>query len=368
MFTPTVGSTVRVAVDTKTKRRGVVATIQHDRTACVLLDDEAPPVGLVVPRVERTRTTQEERTVPLENIHDLLSFERIYNHDDDDLNGSFCNDPVLVVVQTWKDRGDQLLKLGDHTSAAKWYEKSLQASNQQVQMGGTVIFKVKGHAKLADVDCIENDCLDVTVRENEQEATIHTSSVLLSVLKEDPDRLQERILLNLARCLLRLAEITGSADRRLRYLKSAVLSCTLALELVAHSDGSHKMCLLLRSQAQLLLSKYSHAASDINLLLRLDPEHKQGQALLRKIERQRIQSKLADKRLVKEMCKWVDAATSHRTVSSEDNEPNVMETMLPRTTNTDSSQLLTPRNMFSPGMAIILAIVAAYVVKSLSNE
>ena len=171
--------------------------------------------------------------------------------------------------------------------------------------------------------------------ETGEEKTILQPEDLIAIVGPDNGRLQERILLNLARCMLQLAEVpTLLVQRRPLYLRGAVLACTLAISVTcfhnnadddADSDAvspTHKSALLLRSQAQAKLSKYPHAKADLKQLLVLDPQHREGKKRLHNLEKQQMQKQKTDKRLAKDFCQWVGTATedtvSHPSDSSGD--------------------------------------------------
>jgi hypothetical protein len=118
--------------------------------------------------------------------------------------------------------------------------------------------------------------------------------------------------------MLQLADITTlQLQRKPLYLRGAVLACTLAISVTGFHNAdadyvspTHKSALLLRSQAQAKLSKYPHAKADLKQLLVLDPQHREGQKRLRDLEKQQIQKKKTEKRLVKDVCQWVGTQTA----------------------------------------------------------
>lgn len=357
------GSTIRVRLkdDPKATRRALVATVQQDdetiatTTVCLLMQDDAPRPLLAVAStkssmangsnisssrpflvtpVMKTTDQETESTVAVADLLELLPFET--EQDSSAATNSSDKDDDLKnlhqQIRAYKERGDQLLRLGDASAAATYYETALGLSST-VQIASSIVLKVAGHAKIAEVDCIDGNytdpstgsrTLDVSMNETGQERTIQESQVLLSILNPDPERLQERILLNLARCLLQLAENTTFLHQGWPlYLRGAILACTLALSvtlLLDDTQGSISSCqtsaLLLRSQAQASLSKFPHAKADLKQLLSLDPQHKQGLKRLHDLERQQVQHKKTEKKLVKQVCQWVQTAATNETVSN----------------------------------------------------
>ena len=184
----TVGERVRVALpNSKACRRGIIATIQDDGTASILLEEPVPPAASFAATSVRTNVTAAsndddmEVTVPKGECKYLLDFEAV------DISNQ---DKTSVAV--WKDCGDQLLKLGDASAAIDYYQAGLQSSSR-ISIGSTVILKENGFTKLAEVDCIDGDgSLDVSLLDDDTELTIRTSQVLLSIMSDDKDRLQER--------------------------------------------------------------------------------------------------------------------------------------------------------------------------------
>jgi hypothetical protein len=172
---------------------------------------------------------------------------------------------------------------GDVSAASAFYELALQCCSSKVEIGKTILIKVEGYAKVAEVECVEeNLSMDVTSVETGEERTVQEKDVLLWVQEPDPNHLQERILLNLTRCLLQLAEVTSLPQQhRPLYLRSAVLGCTLVLALAEfyktkdsdekEATSTEKTSLLLRSQAYSNMNKFPHAMADAKGLMTLDP-------------------------------------------------------------------------------------------------
>ena len=317
-----VGSRVRAARPNHPKLSGcaIVATEPDDNDhVCLLWESTAPePINiklmrqnkafLVTPILSPKKKEEEEEeteaVVSINNIQPLLPFE---NSEYDKEDASLAD---------WKDWGDQLLRLGDAFAAVPYYEIALSKSSV-LQVGCTIILQRGGFLKLAEVDYIEDTSVDVTLVDSGEESTISKSSILLCLLDPDADKIQERILLNLARCLFQLADLDdGSQSARPQYLKAAVLSCTLAVTISTFHEGGEERntlpinlqtALILRAQAQARLSKFAHAFADAKRVAKAG--NKQGQKLLQDLERQQKQRIKTDKKLAKEVCKWVQTAT-----------------------------------------------------------
>jgi tetratricopeptide (TPR) repeat protein len=385
--TPQVGSVVRARLidHPKATQRALVATVQDEKTVCILWEDEAPRVRqgadkkplhrsfLVTPALKDT-ADEVESNVAVEEILELLSFETNSVEEADSANDDLS---LHQKMQEWKEHGDQLLRLGDATAAAEFYEAALGIS-KKVQIGSSVILKVGGHTKIAEVDCTDADdnTMDVEI-ETGEEKTIAQSDALIVIMEPDNDRLQERILLNLARCMLQLADITTlQLQRKPLYLRGAVLACTLAISVTGfhNTDAdsvspTHKSALLLRSQAQAKLSKYPHAKADLKKLLALDPQHREGQKRLRDLEKQQIQNKKTEKRLVKDVCQWVGTQTAanetaaNDTVSHSTDDATITAPSLPSTGAVTTTETNLSITSFSSWFWVGLILMAALIIQ-----
>ena len=70
---------------------------------------------------------------------------------------------------------------------------------------------------------------------------------------------------------------------------------------------------LIRAGAYLDLGKAKHATADVKHVLKTDVNNAQAKKLMRDIERRDIQRKRTDKRLAKDVCRWVNTATDAAT-------------------------------------------------------
>jgi tetratricopeptide (TPR) repeat protein len=280
-------------------QRAMISTIEED-SACVLLEEDHPQ--------------------PIDPSNPLS---------DSSVDPSSGSD-AANVMQQWKQRGDALLQLQDFVAAIPYYEYALRLSSQSICIGTTVLIQEGGHIRAAEVDCIEDSeddpttiLYDVTMVESGEEKTLTTKDILLGLLEPHADHLQERILLNLSRCLLHWVEAAADAmdsQKRRAMVQGAVratsLSWTIATilhrnEAEEDADTLSKLqisALLLRSQAQMLLQKHAHALADIQKVLKAFPDHKEATALLQKLQRQKKQVQKTNQRLAKHMSQWVQSA------------------------------------------------------------
>ena len=325
--------------------RATVATVNESTSMVTILWDDTAPQPLpeaddlasrrklkrpflVAPLLGKTFNSdrdsgddQEEEEMPISSLEALLPFE--------------CGDQRVrsppPTPASLKEQGDALLRLNDYSAAVSRYEAAL-ALTSSLDLGGTVIINDgTGRTVLAEVDCIDEEeggtkcTADVTIVGSGDEKTVDASKdVLLCILDDDDERLQERILLNLSRCLLQLAEIGGSANNThaTKYRKAAVLGCTLALSCESHAGtesdgnggiGTERKARLIRAGAYLDLGKSKHATADAKRVLKVDADNAQAKKLLRNIERRDMQRKRTDKKLAKDVCKWVNTATNAAT-------------------------------------------------------
>lgn len=349
-----VGSTVRARryhLGQSTTRRAIVATLQ-DAEACLLWEDDVPrplhqktyhdsqqPFFLVTPHFAQ-KDSAEETNVPVSDIMELLDFEnqQLFNASSDE-----------CTAQDSKERGDQLLRIGDASAAVAYYEHALSLTST-LQIGSTVLIKCSGRAVAAEVDCINNDAkdssaatVDLTIMETGEDKLVPATDIMLCLLESgnNNDRVQERILLNLTRCLLQLAETataSSAAERRVPYLRSAVLATTLALEAATvfyRNNSNYKgetmsnlevSALLLRSQAQSNLHKFPHAFSDVKKVLAVHPQHKDASSALQRLEYQKVAAAKLDKRLATGISQWVQTALNDSSASSGDTKkPNKID-------------------------------------------
>ena len=401
-----VGATVRLPRPDNPQFKGTatIATLPSDASddnsnnnlACVLWEPLAPvPIPpsnnnnskkrrlkrsfLVTPLIQPSCHEDVETTTEVSAMMPLLEFE-------------LEKDELLVAeessddIRKWKDRGDHLLRLGDASKACTYYEQALRLSSI-LQVGSTVIVKTAdGHAKLADVDCLEeNDDIEISMCESGEEKVLPETQILLCILYQDEEEhWQERILLNLARCLLQLADLAKhqemASDRRPRYLRSAVLATTLSMTIAEFhnhhnndedNEGTNSLpttnfsqtALLLRGQAQAGLGKYQNALADTKRLLQIAPQHKEGNRQMASLQHQQQKQKQVDKKLVKAMCELVGTATKEDPVSSpEERAATSSDSIPPISTLGDATTHTSPQSAITLLQTILMYIIVPIVV------
>jgi tetratricopeptide (TPR) repeat protein len=358
-----IGSTVRATMPkSQYRRRALVVSIHaddecrkhddhDDATAsspsyCLLWEDEAPkPIEgtfIVSPEINETDGKQsspllssssgeEEVVVARTEISELFEFE---GHDflqtsrptmmSEDVDSSSRNSALLLhkdkSATDWKECGDVLLREKDAAAAVGFYELALRRTSR-VRVGSTVLVQRANKAGpsaivRADVDCINKDdnTVDLTMEDNdgEEEETVPAKHVRLSI---DPDLadLQERILLNLSRCLLQLADQCPS-HRRSAYLQGARLGCTMALAIPDATKPESSW--LLRSKAYAASNKFPQALVDVQHVLSMNPNNLEGQKLLNDLEHRKAAVAKTNKRLAKDVSQWVQSAMMNQEASS----------------------------------------------------
>uniref|UniRef100_A0A7S4M917 Tetratricopeptide repeat-containing protein n=1 Tax=Odontella aurita TaxID=265563 RepID=A0A7S4M917_9STRA len=348
------GSNEGKAVAQPTGRALILALNEGDQTASLLFEDPAPqpfPLSptaggrkrrlnksfLLVPHfglrkdVNSVEDNAEEEDVPVSSLTKLLSFESGDSSPQSD-------------AQSAKEHADALLRLQDFSSAASFYEEALSLTSV-LSIGSAIVLNRSGRAVVADVDCIDEEegmggrcSIDVTylsldaADSEEEEGTVLEKEVLLCLSSDSGNdkspSLQERILLNLSRCLLRLAEIDVAGKRAMHrpaeYRRAAVLGCTLALTSAsfrtlgwggptsspATGSTTEEKALILRAAAfSDLPGKSKNAQADLRRSLKINPGCAQAKRMSRDLNFRDARRKRTDKKLSKEVCRWVQRAT-----------------------------------------------------------
>eukprot|EP00986_Skeletonema_menzelii_P020539 scaffold31580_cov143-Skeletonema_menzelii.AAC.2 len=328
-----VGSTVRIRDGSgKFKCRAIVATIGEGNSVSLVRDDLAPvPLGrvgdfLIAPLFLGVgRSVKECESDNPDDLMELLPFE--------DKNGG------ETTAEIYKSQGDQLLRISDYTCAAAYYEAALSkiASKSNVSIGGSCIARRNGDAVIADVDCIDDNQYDVIFMSQdgeEEEATISSKDILCSIWDKDETYLQPRCLLNLSRCLVKLAEFdattgivgchgqTKRTTRQEKYRSSAVLGCSITITLCEYyreSAASPDIPLLdslilksrlIRSRSFIGRNMLRNAMVDAKKVASQNPNNKDALKLISEIKAKETHNKLLDKKISKEVCRWVKKATT----------------------------------------------------------
>ena len=302
----------------------------------------------------------------LEEVDDVIDINKNIINTTDSTSSSYKD--IIAKIQArmivgYKLKADQILKLHDPSCALLYYEMALHYSSR-LQIGSSIIIKRSGRPIIAEVDCItEGDTIDITFVESGEEITITKKDVLLTLLTPSSspfndntsttnggtielEHIQERILLNMSRCFTMLAQVDSYPEMTLRYYKAAILSCTLAItcfqyysqhcheeveyNYTTNADTNNEIsktrssasyqtlqteekARYIRANAYMSIGMNQHAINDLqNIISRQNASSNQNDAkkmlcnLRAKLEIQ----KRKDKKLAKEMCKWVDKATN----------------------------------------------------------
>jgi hypothetical protein len=360
---PVVGSAVRVTSEVSVAarpgsknalrcmtvaRRSIVATPPDENGFISLVQDDLAPEPkagrerrfLIAPLFNSVGVEVQDCEVTASDVMPLLEFERC-----DHPRGDSGGDDASALARQFKDYGDQLFRINDFTCAITHYEAALHlVSSKFDDIGGTLVVRRGGHSVIAEVDCIEKDerntfRYDVTFDSGE-DATISQKEVIIAVWADDTSCMQVKILLNMSRCLLKLADIDttrGNASRvgekrssssslksrQERYRLAAVLGCSVAITLCDHCEVEDlvqdsavevqslaEKARIIRARACLGLGKMPNAISDVKKVLSQSPSSREADALLSEIKAVEDYNKSVDKKLSKEVCKWVQTATS----------------------------------------------------------
>ena len=360
-----VGTTVRASIPgSKTyKRKAVVATAGDvSQSLCLLWDDSIRPISsfLISPCFEEESDGGEtEDTVDVKDIEPLHHFEI------SDQNQVSVPDSELVLQ--YKSHGDILLKTGDPASAVPFYEEALQRLNK-IELGGGCVVKEKGFLRYAEIDCIDANQLDLCIPESGREFSCSVSSVIIFI-SHDP--VQSLILLNLTRCLVSLSEIASASQmkRRPAFLKAAVLASSIVVTKESRNKedaGATKRrntALLLRSRSQLGLSKFQQARADARNVLQSIPDHQEAIRLVKLSKEKEMKLQVSNKKLVREVCKWVDTAASeakNNPVSGPEGEKNSER----KVTSSSMESLFDPTTI-QYTFCLLMILFFAFIIQSL---
>ena len=309
-------------------RRAIVATSPDNGNVSLVVDDLAPtPLQssnkFIIAPIFKSKNEDEEVEVPISDLIPLLGFEK----EDKPTNNN--TDDIDVLVQQYKDYGDQLLRLNDYTCAISYYEAALHLVSTKVDIGGTIIVNKEGHAVIAEVDYVDDEesNYDITLPSGD-ESTITQKDVLLVVWMKDSSFLQVKILLNLCRCLLKLADVDNTRGHTI-WAKQAIKGCSVALTLCEYhvSESSNEKTTseltsliektrIVRARAFIRLSKLKNATVDAKKVLAINSTNREAQSLLSEIKVVEAYNKSLDKKISKEVCRWVQTATSSTEGSS----------------------------------------------------
>lgn len=330
LLPPKVGAGARAVRDVLTiARRSVVAT--EDERGCIsLVQDDIIPTPLahrgkflITPTINGGSAQEvDECEADVSNVSPLLEFEQVEG-------GSIEGDIAL-----YKGYGDQLFRINDYTWAISYYEATLYSVSSTFDVGSVLVVRRSGHSVIAELDCLENGTFDVTFQSGD-EANITRQEIIMALWTPDISYLQPKILLNLSRCLLKLADFDstranslGKSSRQDKFRQSAVLGSSAAITICEyHSieasieskselDSLIEKARIVRSRAFMQLRKYPNSTADAKKVLVRNATNRDAQGILNEIKAAQAYSKSVDKKLSKEVCRWVQSATES-TVGSE---------------------------------------------------
>lgn len=368
-----VGSVVRIPCPTGNgrRRRAIIATLSSDTTSCLLDNDFIPNKNrsrywiikpLMKLKQEANTTTDkmddsedDEVDIPISEVQSLLPMEKqiinYFQKCNNEMDSSSNDNSFFFTALQYKECGDSLMRLRDYQASIEMYEAGIFETCKKVEIGGTIILNRKGNPVLAEIDCIEEKhsttngkktttYLDVThiSGEEEEETVVLETQVLLVIMSNDTEnRLQERILLNMARCLLQLAQQFDINDNNKDiknknrhspegYRKAAILACTLVLACVSfnnHVNGikETEMSTSLEEKARILRAMaykedsnyYKHAMMDLKKVIQMNKRNNnqsnsQAEKLLAQIQNTQAKRKQLDRKLAKDVCKWIESS------------------------------------------------------------
>ena len=327
-----VGTVVRLRRGDKRTGRATISTLDEDGYVSLLWEDIAPlPLQgsnrfLVCPVILEEKSDDSEVMVKISELQPLLPFEISYTSDN-------C-EPII-----WKERGDTILKLGDASSAIPYYERALELASK-VQIGSTVLIMMNDTVVAAEVDCMDENSADITFVVSNDEAVVKLESILLSISMQQSE-LQIRVLLNLARALLQISDYENTSLSIPSLCRDgAILACTLAFTILLIKDHDHgediggvsqllTSSLFLRSKALAGRAKWKLALKDVDKLLALKPQSKEGRIWRKELFGMIARSERTNKKLAKSVCQWIQSTTKSEegaSVSDDESETSPLRT------------------------------------------
>ena len=308
-------------------RRAIVATSPDNNGNVSLVVDDLAPIPLqsgnkfIIAPIFKKVEEDEEVEVSVTDLIPLLDFEK-------DALITTMPPSMDALIQQYKDYGDHLLRLNDYTCAISYYEAALHLVSTKVDIGGTIVVNKEGHAIIAEVDYVEEEgTYDITLPSGD-ESTITQKDVLLVVWMKDSLFLQVKILLNLCRCLLKLADVDNTRGHAI-WAKQAIKGCSIGLTLCeyhATESTDEKTTLeltsliekarIVRARSFIRSSKLKNATVDAKKVLAINSTNREAQSLLTEIKVVEAYNKSLDKKISKEVCRWVQTATSSAEGSS----------------------------------------------------
>jgi tetratricopeptide (TPR) repeat protein len=241
-------------------------------------------------------------------------------------------------VDALKDQGNVLFKLNDHGAAFARYKAALKLAEPVVSVGAAVLVRQPNGFFPAMVADLEGGRAEVMFEHDDSEEDGVETSRLVAMASAENAAAQRALYLNMARCKQQLG------DHKVAQLYSTVAVVLCRLHVDRHESGQQRQgaagggasgdgdaaavagapapaanaaaaqasllkALYFRAQVQLSMHHFRHACADAERVLLLDPENKPAQRLRAKVEVQAQQSLKKDRKLAKDVAKWVEAAT-----------------------------------------------------------
>eukprot|EP01039_Chlorochromonas_danica_P008809 gene8809-9713_t len=212
-------------------------------------------------------------------------------------------------ADVWKDRGNLLFSQKDFSEASKCYQKALLCLSTRITVGATVMVipsEKDINFPVGIVACIEgSDCEVMLSTGEDYECSMER---VVQISDGEVDRQQQIALYkNLSRSSLKLQR-KGWA---LRYISMAVAT---ARSLETSEQGAKMLgdCLHLRAKVLIQCCRPAHAAQDARDLDSLDRScgvrPNRSEEILKLVTSFKQRKQASDRRLAKEVAKWVDNA------------------------------------------------------------
>jgi hypothetical protein len=291
-----VGSIVRVFRDTVVEKATVSCINASDGTIDVILSSSQKEIdGLA-----------------MESVKPLEAFE------DKDPGG---DEDLLSKLERKKCEGNALFKLRDFESALVHYRGAVAAFQKSMSTGDDVLVRATAGFRQATIADIDPDArtIDVFFSDGDQEdfdGLPVAKSVLVKPSTPAIHVVEVALYMNMARCGLQ----TKAHNFVVLYCTVLVsllnCQCDLSgLESVSEDWTAKNLVKVhqLRAQAHLNQSHWKKAQKDVDIALQLDPGCKQCQKLNRNITKKMETSLKADRKLAKEVGKWVQKSMSAET-------------------------------------------------------
>eukprot|EP00941_MAST-03F_sp_MAST-3F-sp1_P001323 g1323.t1 len=245
-----------------------------------------------------TSNDGKEIVVPFARIQRLQSFENV-------------EEETPVTALEYKERGNLLFsKFRDFEAAVAQYRKSLDLLRKEspCSVGSTILLKRGKRLVDADVFDVSVDekgtvkCVDICLNVSNEEISDFPVEDVVTVVAHSERSLQIALHLNSARCHLNIRKFLEKGDGGTR-ARRAQWHCCVAIALAQVQPCDEVLegkARALRARAQLVLGHLGSAARDARLV--------GEQTFERQVERKKIQQKKANRKLARQIGKWVETA------------------------------------------------------------